>query len=260
MRLPVASSRVCSIQAGLVLMEGRLAEGEALAHEALALGSTGDPVNAMQAFGAHLFFIRLEQGRIGELEDQVRGLVAQFPDLSVWSPTLAMLLFETGRPDEAQRELRSALRDGFAGIDQPATGGSAVGTAVQVTAQLQDDAAASELAPHLRPLSGHHAVGAVGYYGPFSLFAGMCDGVLGDFEAAEAGLLRAEEEAAALGSHPYVLRARLERARWRLVRGGAADVVDAQQLARQSAADADSRGFVMLAARARKLAAGDAGA
>jgi hypothetical protein len=252
----VARSRVASIRAGLVLMEGRLSDGEAMAMEALQLGSAGDPVNAMQAFGAHLFYIRLEQGRIGELEDQVRGLIAQFPDLAVWSPTLAMLLFETGRADEARQELRRALREGFAGIDQPVAGGSSVGTTVQVAAQLQDVETARELAPYLRPLSGLHAVGPVGYYGPFSLFVGMCEAVLGDFAAAESLLLRAEDEAGALGSVPYVLRARLERARWRLVRGGADDVERASELARAGADEAEAAGLAMLASRAGALAAG----
>ncbi len=256
MRLPVAQSRALSIRAGLVLMEADLARGEAMAIESLGLGSAGDPVNSMQAFGAHMLYIRLEQGRAGELEGQVRGLIEQLPDMGVWHSALAMMLVETGRRDEARASLHRALEDGFASIDQPTTGSSATGTTAQVCAQLWDTTAAEALAAPLAGLHELQAAGPVGYYGPFALFSGMAQAVLGDFDEAERAMQQGEREAVAMGAWPYVVRARLERARWRLMRARPGDEAEAREIAEAEIAPADERGLSMLAERARQLAAG----
>ena len=83
------------------LLAGHLEQADRLASEALAAGSRGEAVTAPQYYAVQLLAIRLEQGRMAELEQPVRELVKSTPSMPAWRAALATLLWEVGQADEA---------------------------------------------------------------------------------------------------------------------------------------------------------------
>src|SRR6185437_4406076 len=99
---------------------GEFDEAERLAQETLAIGQRGQAENAMHYFAQALFNIRREQGRLGELEEAVRGFIGLYPAIPAWRAALALLLLELDRPDEARAEFEALHDGGFAAIPRDA--------------------------------------------------------------------------------------------------------------------------------------------
>ena len=99
-------------RAMLALLDGRLADADRLATEALSSGIMPEGVTAPQYYAIQLLGIRREQARMGELEGAARELVASNPSRLAWRSGLATLLCDTGRHDEAREEVAD-LADGL---------------------------------------------------------------------------------------------------------------------------------------------------
>jgi class 3 adenylate cyclase/tetratricopeptide (TPR) repeat protein len=115
-RLPSTTWWVPVWQASHALLRGDVVEAERLALESFVLGQAADDVGSLQTFGAQMFVIRRAQGRLEELEANVRGMVTEFPAVPAWRGALALLLAESGRPDDAQAELDILAADNCARI------------------------------------------------------------------------------------------------------------------------------------------------
>ena len=87
------------------LLAGKLEEADELAAEALAAGAPAESVTAPQYYAIQLLAIRREQGRLAELEDAARQMVASNPARPAWRAALSMVLCETGKDAEARAEL-----------------------------------------------------------------------------------------------------------------------------------------------------------
>ena len=66
-------------RAMLTLLRGRFDEGERLAQEALALGQQAHEPDALLGFGAQMFLVRRQQGRLDELKAAFESFVEQYP-------------------------------------------------------------------------------------------------------------------------------------------------------------------------------------
>jgi tetratricopeptide (TPR) repeat protein len=103
-------------RAGQELLAGRMEEAERLATEALALGRRAhDPVVAIYHMIV-LVGMRWQQGRLPELEPALRRFVDRFPANLGWRATLAVLLCEAGRHEEAREQVEPLAADDFAGL------------------------------------------------------------------------------------------------------------------------------------------------
>ena len=103
-------------RAGQELLAGRMEEAERLATEALALGRRAhDPVVGIYHMIV-LVGMRWQQGRLPELEPALRRFVDRFPANLGWRATLAVLLCEAGRHDEAREQVEPLAADDFAGL------------------------------------------------------------------------------------------------------------------------------------------------
>jgi len=87
------------------LMEGRLADAEQLAQDALSIGMRQDAITAGQYYAGQLLAIRREQLSLIELEQAARELVAANEDRPIWRLALAILLCDGGRLEEARSVL-----------------------------------------------------------------------------------------------------------------------------------------------------------
>ncbi len=88
-----------------------------LVPEGYATGSQVQPSNARQAYSGQLVTLRYDQGRLGEVEDAVRDYVERYPLFAAWRCALALVLAETGRPDEAREQFdQIAAAGGFTAL------------------------------------------------------------------------------------------------------------------------------------------------
>jgi tetratricopeptide (TPR) repeat protein len=103
-------------RAGQEVLAGRLEQADRLAADALAAGRRArDPVvviyHTILVLGLHW-----QQGRLPELEDTLRRFVDRFPANLGWRATLAVLLCEAGRDQEARDHFERLAAGDFAGL------------------------------------------------------------------------------------------------------------------------------------------------
>lgn len=98
------------------LLDGRFADGERLAWQALALGQRCQPHSAPQFFGVQLLVLRWGQGRLQELEESVTHFVHQCPTMPAWRSALALLYGALGRQEEARQEFDRIAVHNFADL------------------------------------------------------------------------------------------------------------------------------------------------
>lgn len=95
------------------LFEGRFDDAEREAQRALAVGLSEQNQNAAGVFGAQLFFLRREQGRLAEMLPALETLIRQYPLVRAWRCGLASLHVELHDFDAARAELAGLAEHGF---------------------------------------------------------------------------------------------------------------------------------------------------
>lgn len=140
------------------LLDGRLDEGESLTQQALAIGQRVDSHTAAQYFGVQIFRLRREQGRLSELEDIVKGLVAQYPAVPAWRCGLASLYRELEREAEARLEFEILAVSDFADLPRDNTWLTGVTLLAEVCAFLGDARRGATLYQLLLPYAGRNVV------------------------------------------------------------------------------------------------------
>ena len=121
------------------------AEAERLADETLAIGRRGHAENAVHVYAQAMFNIRREQGRLGEVEEAVRGFIAMYPAVPAWRCSLALLHVELGREAEARAEFDALAAAGFDALPRDANWLIAVTLLAEVCGGSGDAARAAEL-------------------------------------------------------------------------------------------------------------------
>jgi len=105
-----------AVQASLALLEGRLADAEALVESALRSGGSSMPWDAVIFSRVQRFALRLEDGRLAELEPAIRRSVEEFPTRPLFGCLLARLLTELGDQDQARSVFEQLAAGRFGGI------------------------------------------------------------------------------------------------------------------------------------------------
>jgi tetratricopeptide (TPR) repeat protein len=108
LRAPGYSWWVTMWSAMRALLEGDHALAEQRALAAYAIGERPFPALALDNLSFLLFFLRREQGRLAELESSTREYLASHADIPAIRVSLAFLLAETGRVDEAHAMFATA--------------------------------------------------------------------------------------------------------------------------------------------------------
>jgi len=234
-----------------VLFAGRLAESERLATEAMEVGQAAGQPDAFLFYGGQLFQIRLEQGRLVEMEPLVTAVAAQSAELVVARSLLALLYCELGRLDEARPVFDALAAEGFAAIPWDATRLGILAQCAMVCARLGDAEQAASLVERLEPVpvavigSDLSWLGARGYY------LGLLATTLARWDDAERWFQEALTLHERLGAPGWCARTRLAWAELLLARSDGDDRVRAQALGREALATAERLGMEALAAQAR---------
>jgi tetratricopeptide (TPR) repeat protein len=143
------------------LMDGGLEQAEELATEALAAGAPAESVTAPQYYAVQLLAIRREQGRIGELEQAARQMVASNPDRPAWRAALATMLWESDQLADARVELERLAREDFRDIPYDGDWITTVTLLCELCRALEDPARAALLYEALRPYAGVNVVAGI---------------------------------------------------------------------------------------------------
>jgi tetratricopeptide (TPR) repeat protein len=214
-------------------LDGRFADAERLAQEGFAVGQQVQNRVAFAIYGSHLIFLRRVQGRLGELEAVMRGLVEQFPDVVGLRSPLAYVLGEVGRRDEARREFETLAADDFGALDRDLRWMPSICLAAQVCRRLGDAGRAAVLHDLLIPYAGRAVVNASGAgncMGAVSHYLGLLCTTLGRWEEAE----RHFEDALGLNTRmrarPWIAHTRCEHGAMLLARGRPEDGARARAL------------------------------
>jgi class 3 adenylate cyclase/tetratricopeptide (TPR) repeat protein len=145
-------------QASHAAVQGQFDDAERLAQHALALGRRArDPVAPIY-FTIVLTYLRWEQGRLPELEGTIREAVDRTPANLGWQATLALLLAEAGRNDEARDKFEQLAMGGFAWLPDNHLWMSELAVLAIVCEALGDPGRASSLYELLLPCADHNVL------------------------------------------------------------------------------------------------------
>ena len=234
-----------SMRAGL---EGRFADAERLAAEALAIGRQLDDPDAVHAYTAQMIACRAGRG-LGELQSATADALARYGDAPAWRSALALVFCDQGLESAARREFeRLAARD-FADIPRDADWLVAVFTLAQVCCFLLDHERAARLYDLLLPFADRCVVArsALVCLGSVSRALGMLAGTMSRWPESEAHFERALEANEQLGARPIVALTRFTYAMMLLARSQSNDHHRALMLLDDARRAADEMGMDVLA-------------
>lgn len=189
------------------MLEGRFEEGERLAFEAFHLGTRIGREDALQTLVAQTFRLRDEQGRIGEVEGNLRAAVKLFPHVPAWRCALAYVSTCQGRLDEARGELDSLAANNFIALEREPAGWIVSATFLAlVCAALDDGLHAGVLYRLLLPHAQRNVLVGAGLdcYGSVSRYLGLLAATQRRWEAAERHFADALAMNERLGARPWL--------------------------------------------------------
>jgi tetratricopeptide (TPR) repeat protein len=140
------------------LLAGAQDRADRLASEALAAGAPAEAVTASQYYAIQILAIRRDQGRMGELEQATRQLVAENPARPVWRAALVNMLCEEGRLEEAREEFERLAADDFEDVPKDLDWMIAMTLLSDVCADLGDAERAALLYERLEPYADVNVV------------------------------------------------------------------------------------------------------
>jgi tetratricopeptide (TPR) repeat protein len=169
------------------MFQGTMSEAEQLVQSALAIGQRADPDTAAQMYGAQIYAIRREQGRLAEMEPAVRGMVQMYPLIPAWRTALGFAYAERGMPDEARVEFEILAKDDFAMFPRDGNWPIAMALLAETCAFLGDRERAQYLYQQLLPVSDRCVLvgAAVDCYGATHRLLGRLATTLERWEDAE---------------------------------------------------------------------------
>ncbi len=187
------------------VMTGDFVEGERLGDEAFAIGARAGFEAAPATYGAHLMALRTWQGRLGEMLPIAIASAGEFRELpAVWA-SVPYIRAEIGDVDQAAADLRSLVGDErMQGLPGSQSWTVAVAMLARVAHLTTQSSAAATLRDMLEPIGSRHIIGPYAdcYFGPASLYRGLCSIAMEDLGTARNELANAVTDASRAGAVP----------------------------------------------------------
>ena len=215
------------------LMEGRFAEGEQLAQQALHLGQRAHPETAVHHFSAQLFWLHREQGRLQALLPSVQRLAGQYPSVPAWRSALALIYCDLGQAEAARGEFARLAGQDFGDLPYTNSWLMNISLLAEVCAFLSDIPHAVTLYDLLLPYATHNVVvggDAVGYQGAVACLLGILATTLQRWEPAVQHFEAALSMQQRMGARPFVARTQYAYAAMLVARNAPGDAAPAQTL------------------------------
>jgi tetratricopeptide (TPR) repeat protein len=246
MRALAASVRQPSIvwvslfyEGGWALVQGDLPAAEQFATEAYKVGTASGQPDAWQLFGVLLSGLRNFQGRLGELVDSMMQHFGDADNNSAWRATAALVLFESGRADEA-REL--VLAEDFQNVPSDTAWCLAMFLWADVCSRLPVLDRAGELYELLAPFASQITPSGAVVLGSFAGALGALATAMERYEQAESHFAAAAEIEERLGAPLFLARTRANWARALIARGRPEDLDRAHHMLGQAEETAERLG------------------
>lgn len=245
LRTPYARWLGSAFEGMRALLAGDLAVGEEAVARSLRLAERVDSVEVALQQQVQLVYLRIEQGRAGEVEASVRAQVERFPEAPAWRASIARLLVATGRTDEARAELARVARSRFADVPRDRGWIVTLALAAEVACAVGATRVAALTEKALGPYAHLSVVAGSGilYYGPVSHHLGLAAIARAEWDTAVERLERALAAERRAGARLWEARTRIALARALEGRGRPADRARARALAGAAAAEARPNGW-----------------
>ena len=257
LRQPAFLWRAQFAQAQRAALAGRFAEAERLAQEARATGQQAQNPIAGLWFGMQMLTLRWHQGRLGELEADIQGLVDRYPALPGWRAGLALLYCDQGREAEARSEFEYFAANDFANLPQDFAWLLSVTVLAQVCASLGDARRAAVLYDRLLPYAGRNVVAGGGpvatCWGSGSRSLGLLATTMSRWEEAHRHFREARAMDERLGPGPWLAHTLHHSAAMHLARRHRGDLPQARKLLEEALAIYDNLGMRRYATKVRVL-------
>jgi class 3 adenylate cyclase/tetratricopeptide (TPR) repeat protein len=242
---------VATCRSTLAAFEGRSEEAERLTEEAFHYGERAERAMAVISRRFLLYIIRGSQGRLSELEEEIRASVDEFPTYVVFRCVLAHLYAELGRHGEAREPFERLAASGFSELPRNDEWVFGMALLADVAGFLRDAPASEVLYEQLLPYDGRNAVSAPdACIGAVARSLGVLAAIIGRYDDA----VRHFEDAVAMntrtGGRPWVAQTQSDSARMLLERGDLGDgdrAVELLTACRETARDLGSDGLLLKA-------------
>jgi len=234
-------------QAALAFLQGRFADAERLAAEALAIG--GDDENFKNSWAGQLFHLHSETGRLAGIKPMLAATIEHNPGLHPFRAALAFAHASLGELDDARRQFDVLALDDFAGVSRNILWPNSLALMSEVCTVLDDADRARLLLDLFRPYSGLLVVFAGGSHctGAVDRYLGMLATVLGRFPDAEAHFQAAVALEERVGSPALLARSRYWYGRMLISTGDPTDQSRGAELLATSLTAATALGMAGLA-------------
>ncbi|MBV8134292.1 MAG: AAA family ATPase [Deltaproteobacteria bacterium] len=241
-----------------LLMRGEFGHAETLIRDMLRQAQRRQDAALITTFGAQLLMLHTEQGRVEEIEGELRASVARFPAMVVARIGLAVLHARTGRESEAHAELDYLAQRGFARIASDFNWLYSFCACAEIAAVVGDAERCGMLYELLSKFPKRNVT--IGWgdicYGAVSRYLGQLATVLGRFAEGEKHFQDAIGFERAMGAPPFVARTLVGYAALLLARAQGSDREHARQILDEALDIATMIGMNALARRVRAMATG----
>jgi hypothetical protein len=255
-RDPRARAYIPLHRARRAMISGHLEDTEALIHEGIQLGWSLQDSTVPILAGAQLFWLRMGQGRLREIEDAVRQFADQLPAMPAWRVALAMLYMHTGRPAEARREYDRLADQDFATIPRDNVWSISIAMLAELSETFRDAERSIMLEELLAPLEARNVVTPTGIFaGPVRRYLALTAAARGDQDAALARLAAARVACERMGYKPMLAVLDVDEARMLARRNQPGDVEHARDLLQRGLLRAEEVGVPRLDERMARAAA-----
>jgi tetratricopeptide (TPR) repeat protein len=250
-RLPERQWHATVHRATLAHLAGDFESAASLAAQAIAVRRDASDPAVSHVFVVQTFLCRSETGNLEGLEESVRALARDYPAVPAWRCVLALLLAETGRPDEARGVLDAIAPDDFAALRRDFLFPAALAWLARVVALLGDRERARVVGRLLAPFTDRNIVISLyspGCLGSAETYLGLVATTLGELDAAarhfEAGLAMNTR----MGARPLIARTQHAYARMLVARDRTGDRARAAALVAAARESAQACGMTTLLA------------
>ncbi len=189
-----------------MLLEGRFAEAEQLALQAMTEEERFKPADAGQVFGTQLGTLRREQDRAAEMEPVLQNLVDRYAAAPAFRAGLALAHADMGRLADARDGFETFAVDQFQSVPRDYVWLPSLVILAEVCARLGDGARAATLYDLLRPYAPRTVLIGAGVvcWGALDRFLGSLAVTAGNQEAGRRHLEEALRMNTRMGARPWV--------------------------------------------------------
>jgi class 3 adenylate cyclase/tetratricopeptide (TPR) repeat protein len=237
----------------MAILDGKFTTAEALAGEALRLGRQTHGAEVEGVYGMQMFAIRREQSRLSEVAPVMKFLIEENPEETTWLPGFALVAFDLGYREAAQRRLSELAETGFA-LPLDGKRSASLSFISEVAVGLGDMGAARTLYDRMLEYKDMTiTVGvAIVCFGAASRYLGMLSAAMGDFDKAAEHFEHALEMNAAIGSRPWLAHTQSEYANLLMKTGGRKAIKRGMSLSEQARSTAVELEMVRLQQQLRQ--------